>query len=692
MLSFKESVRPIVPSLISAGFFLAGSVFPTFAASDAEESGMGKEDLKVLSEEAAGLLHAYLLDAAQSQFEARRSALEKALASPEGIEARQETLRKSYRAIVGSFPERTPLNPETTGRIECDGYRIEKIAFESRPNFHVTANCYVPAGNGGPYPGVLVPCGHTSNGKAAESYQRACILLALNGFVALIVDPICQGERYQFLDASGRPATRGGTTSHTLLDVGAKLVGTSVVAYEVWDNIRGIDYLSVRPDVDRDRIGVTGNSGGGTQTTFLIPLDDRIQAAAPSCFIMTRERLFETIGPQDGCQHLFAEGASGIEHADYIAMFAPKPLRILAAEKDFFDIGATREAYKEVKRVYEALGVPERVDLFSHDDEHGFSRPRREAAVQWMRRWLMDDGDPVEEPERTVQKEKALWVTPTGQVGAHWKKEVTVADLNLEEARALEMQRRNFWQRHSKAEWLWEVRRLIGMRENRAVPKVEEAGTLDGRTYRIEKLVIRRPGEVPVPGLLFLPKSSPSKQSEGRFPAVLYLDGRGKEAGASPGGPIEDLLRKGRIVLAVDLRGFGETEDRPGENAPKLWNREHRLAVISMHIGRPLMGQRVEDALAALDVLLERKDVDPSRIALLGIGRAGPVALHAAALDERFIEVRLKQSIRSFVDIVAAPLTRDMLTHVVPFALTRYDLPDLVRVIAPRSVAADASR
>ncbi|HUT22912.1 MAG TPA: acetylxylan esterase, partial [Sumerlaeia bacterium] len=556
-----------------------------------------------------------------------------------------------------------------------------KVAFESRPNHHVTANLYLPSTGKRPCPSVLVPCGHSPNGKAYPSYQSACVLLAKNGFAALIVDPICQGERYQFLDASGKPATGGGTMAHTLLDVGAKLVGSGSVAYEAWDNIRAVDYLVSRPEVDPTRIGCTGNSGGGTQTTFLMALDDRINVAAPACYLMTREAVFDTIGPADGCQHLANEGLHGIEQGDYIAMRAPKPTIILAAERDFFDINATSVAFREAKRLYAVLGFAARVDLFAADEEHGFGKPLRQAAVWWMRRWLLDDDSPVVEPELNLQKEQDLWVTETGQVGSHWKGEVTVADLNLRRAKELAPERARFWKDNGRAECLAEVKRLIGFRDERTTLSVETKGAIAREDCRVEKLLIQRAGQTPVPALLFLPKGK-----SGKLPAILYVDGRGKRVEAVPGGAASKLASQGRVVLSIDARGFGETTDDPSEGHAKYWNCEHRNAMIAMHIGRPLLGQRVEDVLDALEALVAREDVDKGRIQIVGIGQAGPVALHAAAIDERFGEATIDRSIASWIDLVAAPLGHDHLTHVVPFALTRYDLPDLVRAIAPRKV------
>src|SRR5207248_1463563 len=297
-----------------------------------------------------------------------------------------------FLASLGGFPEKTPLNPRIVGKETRDGYRIERVIYESRPQHHVTAVLYLPEGKP-PFPGVLLPCGHSANGKAAEAYQRACILMAKNGLAVLCYDPIGQGERVQLLDRQGKPALAASTSEHTMAGVGALLVGSSTATYRIWDGIRSLDYLASRPEVDPKRLGCTGNSGGGTLTAYLMALDDRIVAAAPSCYITSLERLFATIGPQDAEQNITGQVAFGMEHADYLTMRAPRPTLVCVGTQDYFDIQGAWTSFREAKLLYGLLGHGERVDLFEYNDKHGFSKPRREAAMRWMRRWLLHKDD-----------------------------------------------------------------------------------------------------------------------------------------------------------------------------------------------------------------------------------------------------------------------------------------------------------
>ena len=263
------------------------------------------------------MLNRYLLGQARRQFDARRQAIA-AIKTPEDIAKRQRALRAFFLRSLGDLPVRTPMNPHVVGTLKRDGYHVEKVIIESRPGHHVTANFYVPHGKP-PYPGVLLPCGHSENGKAYEQYQRVAILLAKSGMAVLCYDPIGQGERLQRLDDQGKPVVRN-TTEHTMAGIGALLVGRQEASYRIWDGLRALDYLAGRNEVDPRRLGCTGNSGGGTLTAYLMALDDRIAVAAPSCYITSLERLFATIGPQDAEQNITGQVAAGMEHADYLTL------------------------------------------------------------------------------------------------------------------------------------------------------------------------------------------------------------------------------------------------------------------------------------------------------------------------------------------------------------------------------------
>src|SRR5262249_25163279 len=334
------------------------------------------------------------------------------------------------------------------------------------------------------FPGVLMPIGHSANGKAADYIQRGSILLAKNGLAVLAYDPIGQGERRQLLDKQGKPAIGSSTNEHTLVGVGALLVGQSTATYRIWDGIRSLDYLAGRPEIEAKRLGCTGCSGGGTLTSYLMALDERIAAAAPSCYITSLERLFATIGPQDAEQNITGQVAFGMEHADYLTLRAPQPTLLCAASRDFFDIQGTWTSFREAKRLYGLMGHGERVDLFESDSGHGFPRSQREAALHWMRRWLLKlDDAPVESPFAIV-KDADLQCTRTGQVLEDLKGK-SVFDLNAEADRTLAPQR----SRRGGDALIREVAELIGLQWPVPKAKREEVGVVKRDQCQIRKLV-----------------------------------------------------------------------------------------------------------------------------------------------------------------------------------------------------------
>ena len=638
--------------------------------------GKAAESLDCLPPKSGGdLLRQYLLAECRKHFEARRKEIN-ALKTPEQVRARQKRIRQAWLEALGPFPEKTPLKPRVVGTLDRGDYRVEKVIYESRPNHHVAANLYLPTRGKGPFPGVLVPCGHSRNGKAYASYQSVSILLAKHGFVALCYDPFGQGERIQTLDQKGNPLAWG-TREHTLVDIGARLVGLCAANYRIWDGIRSLDYLCSRPEVDPKRIGCTGNSGGGTMTSYLRVTDERIFAAAPSCYITSLERLFATIGPQDGEQNIPGQVALGIEHADYLSMRLPAPTLVLAATDDFFDIRGTWESVREAKRLASVLHHGERIDILEVPGGHGYGTAQREAALRWMRRWLMGIDDQPTEGQIKVEKDKDLWCTRTGQVLPDLKG-ASIWDFTIARAERLAAQREAFWRENPKQKCLAEIKRLAGIRPRRLKAEVKTIATIARPDCRIEKLVIQRKGEVPVPALLFVPRNRKAK-----LPGILYVDGRGKSREARPGGRVEKLAADGNVVLTIDVRGCGETAVR---KPSRYWHPEYSIAYLALHLGRCLLGQRLEDAREALEVLAARPEVDAATLRVVGIERGGPVALHLAALDTRIVEVTIEGSIESWMEVVRTRLCRNQLEQVVPGALTRYDLPDLVRAIAPRKV------
>jgi dienelactone hydrolase len=638
-------------------------------------SRLEADELTVLTPESAGgpptqMLARYLKQQVHAALEQRRNAFE-ALKTPEQQTAYQARLRQAFREHLGEFPERTPLEARVVGALEGERFRIEKILFQSQPRHYVTALLFLPTTTDPPFPVVVMPCGHSANGKVEN--QAAGIFLARSGIACLSYDPIGQGERSQFLDAEGKPLF-GATTEHTLVGAGCIPLGRNTATFRIYDGIRAIDYVASRKDIDPKKIGVSGCSGGGTLTSYLMVLDERVACAAPSCYITSFGRLLDTIGPQDAEQNIHGQLAFGMDHADYLLMRAPKPTLLLAATHDFFDIQGTWDTFRQAKRFYTRMGAGERVALIETDTRHGYPKPQREAMVRWMRRWLAGKDDPITEPDSSPRPVKDLLCTPRGQVmlleGAR-----SVVDLNLELNTRLEARRRELWAGKDRSGALAEVRRLAGIRSLGELPRLKStlAGTLKREGYRIDKLVLHTEPGIHLPALLF----EPARPSGRRY---LYLHGEGKHSDAGPDGPIEKLVRAGHVVLAVDLRGIGETGSKDG-----LWGGNRSDFFTSYLLGRSLVGMWAEDILSCARFLAEQDGKgSAARVHLVAVGVAGPPALHAAAVENALFDtLKLVRALPSWTALVGQPAARGQLVNTVHGALRAYDLPDLERSLRP---------
>jgi dienelactone hydrolase len=678
------------------------------------------EDLTVLQPSADGVtpgkqIELWLKQEFYKAVDRRSAEFEVILKSEAACRKWQADRRAFFLDKIGGLPPRTPLNAQIVGRLQGQGYSVEKIIFESRPGFHVTGNLYLP-NTPPPWPAVLVPCGHSHDGKTVGQYQRASILLAKNGMAAMCYDPIGQGERYQMLDVSQQrsafedakhvktphPNVRYMcTTEHTMIGLGSALVGGNTAGFRVWDGMRVIDYLQSRSDIIADKIGCTGNSGGGTETAYLMALDSRIVAAAPGCYLTTFRRLIDGKGPQDGEQNIAAQIAFGMDEADYCIMRAPLPTLICAGTRDVtFDFRGTWEVFFDAKRFYSRLGRPDAIDLAAPDAPHGFTIQLREAVASFMHRWLLGKDKVIREIEKLPDTiaDKELWdmsqgdwtpeqlqCTPKGQVlllGG----ERSVFEINGETATALKTPRTAAWQALDLTGKRKLIRETINAQpaDPSSPTKIETVGKLSRGSITIHKLVLTLATGTRLPALAFVPAKPTGA-------ATLYLHGVSMSADAAPGGPIEALAQQGQIVLAAELRGIGETETGHDkvEFGRGRFGRDNLEIFVAYLIGKSFVGMRTEDVSSWTRVLNEfaPTGTKPTELHLVALGEAAIPALHAAALDsDAYRSVTLVQMLPSWEAIVRATETYDQWINVVHGALKNYDLPDLLPLVGESKV------
>src|SRR5215475_3444664 len=303
----------------------------------------------------------------------------------------QRTMEQQLLAMLGGLPaERTPLRPKITGTLPMDGFRIEKLIFESLPGVYVTALVYVPEEGTKRHPAILVPAGHATNGKV--HYQALCQRLAKHGYVAISWDPVGQGERSQFWDAKrGKSRYNLVCAEHAVLGNLAYLAGTNLARWEVWDGMRAVDYLLTRSDVDADRISSTGTSGGGTQTALIAALDPRIKVAVPSCYISSLpmrmgNRIFAD-PDSDPEQDLYGIVSGGVDHVGLLMLMYPRPVMVASAVLDFFPIEGARKTFREAQGLYEKFGHGDRIAMVEGYHKHEYSAENQEAALNFLDRF-----------------------------------------------------------------------------------------------------------------------------------------------------------------------------------------------------------------------------------------------------------------------------------------------------------------
>lgn len=665
--------------------------FPLFALLFTHGPSLAQDQLDFLSAlpEARNLrqmLPRHVNGLARAALDARRERIAR-IANAETFRARKEYARSRILASLGDLPERTPLNARAVGTLERPDYRIEKILFESQPRFYVPAHLYLPKHGSPPYPAILFPLGHEVDTKARPTWQLFLGTLASRGYVVLTYDPVGQGERIQLYDPDwGGSKVFRNNTEHTILGVQCLLIGDNLARYSVWDGIRALDYLLSRPEVDASRVACTGNSGGGNMTALLAALDDRIQVAAPSCWINSWQSLLDTIGQQDAEQVLIPSLKDGIDHGDFIYAFAPKPYLILSAIRDFFAVRGVRETYAEAQRMYALLGAGERLRQVEADAGHDYSKPLRMAAYRWLGRWLKGTEDLAPEIDLPLAAEDELQCTPSGQVETSLGGE-TIRTLNQKRVEAVGRKLPVLAAAGDVGVFQKQARRRVTQLLNQGPlpsaaqrpPKVQSYGQLARAGYRIEKLAFESEPGIVIPALLFVPEEGPARR-----PAAIYVDGRGKSSEAGAGEDLEQLAKAGFVVLAIDARGMGETEVLESEQASDVrpYFGDYDSAMTALAIGKPLAGMRALDISCAVDLLQERAEVDPHRILGFGKGNGAVSVLYAAMLDK----VVLEKMLSSYQTIVDQKIHRQVFENVIASALRFYDLPDLVASLAPRPV------
>jgi dienelactone hydrolase len=612
-------------------------------------------------------LHQFL----QSQARALR-AKDTTPASRKDWDARRAALRARMLEAIGPMPERpSPLRPKQVGVLKREGYRIEKVVFASRPDVWVSASAYVPEGRKGRLPAVLVVHGHWAGARRDPVVQARCLGLVRLGFFVLAVDAFGAGERH--------PAGKG---YHGAL-LGATLwpAGHTLLGLQVYDNRRAVDYLCSRPEVDPDRLGVTGASGGGNQTMYAGALDERLKVVVPVCSVGTYRAYLRAAC----CVCEVLPGALRFtEEGDVLGLVAPRALLVISATKDAFQfsVGEARKSLGRAQEIYKLYGASEKVRHATFESPHAYNQPMREAMYGWMTRWLKGEGagKPIPEPKHTLEKPEDLACFPGGKRPAGFLFPPTFA------ARAAKPLLAPFADKRLDHKEAWQARAVLMRRQladvlgdfprrSRPAGKLGAGETKEG--VRTAGLLLHPEPDLPVPVTL---RFRPGTKGKARACVLLHLDGKA-EALKHP--LANALVDKGWAVYSPDLRGTGET--RPASDAI-AGAPDHNSAEHSLWVGRPLLGQWVVDVRALLDWVAEQPGLDARRLAVAGLGQAGLVALCASALLPDTVHSTAALDLPVSLVTTAAYPAGTRMGLLVPGILKVGDVPHLAALCAPRKL------
>ncbi|MBS7611123.1 acetylxylan esterase [Candidatus Bathyarchaeota archaeon] len=564
---------------------------------------------------------------------------------PSWLERRASILTMLRKAMgMDILPERN-VKANLVGRVERKGYVLEKVILETIPGLYVSANLYIPSKLEKPVPAVLRVHGHWRHAKHQDAVQATCIGFALRGYVSLAVDKVGYGERrYQ-----------GHWEGYIL-----PAVGLTLQAIEAFDNMCAIDYLQSRMEVDPERIGVTGASGGGNQTMYLAALDDRVKAAAPVC----SAEVFEDQVASGRC---FCECIPSMlkfaNVSDVLACIAPRPLLIVSSILDeTFPITSARKAFSRVKYIYELMGYGDKIAMYESYAPHGYNREMREAVYRWFDRWLMGVERDGREPEIVVEPFDSDvlkcfhdGIPERGETifsiyNARYNSLDRFAKLNPDEY----LKRREELKKHI-------IEDVFG--------GFPERVDLDARTYRVECLdhviveyvSFRSEWDIIIPAILL-------REVDGFEEAHIFLTPSGKSS-IFADRRVRETAENKRLAILIDYRGIGETDYDESISAKN-----------SLVLGRHILGMRVFDVLRTVDYLAFRGFLR-KKLVIHGFSEAGLIALFATALDSRIDEVEVEGLLASYK--VEKTLVQPPSLYP-PRILLYADVPEVAALIAPR--------
>jgi len=628
-------------------------------------------------------LKRYVYGTAEARLQKSTEAKDALIAAKDiqGFYKHRADIRARFHTAMGGMPEAAEaLDACVTGMIEKDGYRVEKVIFTARPKVYVTGHLYVPEALKEPTGAVLFVCGHAENAKLYPRYQFVCRLLAKAGLVALIIDPVGQGERFSYIDTqTGRQRVVWGCPEHDHAGGQALPLGLSTARYFLHDAMRGVDFLTSREEVDPARIGVTGSSGGGTQTALMMLKDDRIAAAAPGTFISDIQSIMRSGVVQDAEQIWNGLLEHGFDHDDILLAVAPKPVMILSVSYDFFPIEGTNATFESAVRFYELLGKRANVELVTDRSPHQFTPLLARRAADFFSRHLL--GRPFDATgiaENPITEAEGL-CTKSGQIAYERPESYFIYDELADEANVIKASREAKTEAVRKAEAIgWLTARVNHNRIPCAAnPRI--FGGMQAEGLLAESLVFWTNPNFLSNALIF---TADGTGQGGKTTLALWENGTSDLA--AHGDWIRARCYAGERVIVADLSGFGPMT--PARiNAMPMHGFEGTLCGFAYHLlwqNDSLTALRAFEILRCISVIQTELHTAPQALSVYGAGYpALPVAMAALVAEEEWGGLQLENLP---LDMQAMLDNRvynhnDVMNRVLPGAFQYFDYAELCR-------------
>jgi len=494
--------------------------------------------------------------------------------------AKKESLKKQIieKAKISFYPG-LPLDYHETKTHKLSGYTVKNIYFQTRPNIYATANLYIPDGEG-PFPGVVVMMGHSRTAKLVEVYQSLGHTLALNGYVAVAIDPWGSGER----------ATIHGTFEYHGANRGASLmnVGETLMGMQITDNMRAVDLLCSLPFVDSGNIGATGASGGGNQTMWLAAMDERIKAAVPVVSVGT----FQSYVMNSNCIcEILIDGLTFTEESSVLGLIAPRALKICnglqESNPSFFPQEMLR-SFQGAKTIYGYYAAESKLSYQLFDTPHGYYPEMREAMLGWFDLHLKNQGTGIPKKEQpfTLLPESDLMVFPSGERSPQVVSTEQFCFKQGSFFRSKMLANQNIKTGKKKKE-------LRGLLRIPADTKLETVESLPVSGNWERHILTTSSGEQ-IPVLTYLPNKSSTKY-------ILICNSNGKKD--IPEVRINDFIGKKYGICIVDLWGIGESSSTEATQIDRSLPKFHTLSRSVMWLGTTMQGIWVNQLEIVLDWL-----------------------------------------------------------------------------------------